>query len=465
MEPIAAADVISAVSGSPVGAHPPAFAGIATDTRTLKEGELFVALRGERHDAHEFLADAVDAGAAAALVERAPSRTPLPLIRVDSTQDALLKLAAFQRRRLRARVIAVTGSNGKTTTKDLIAAALSSRHRTVASPRSFNNFVGVPITLFLAEADTEFVVLEVGTNRPGEIDTLARVANPDVAVITNVAAAHLEGLGSLEGVLQEKGALLDHVREGGVCVLNRDDASFDALRARARERTVSCGVRKRADYVATMPVCDLERIAFHVNGRIKVRVPLMGCHNLYNSLMALAVASECGVDLEAAALSLRTFEGAPMRLKKRRRGRRLVIDDAYNANPGSTLAAVKTFAALEVPGRKILVLGDMLELGQAARAMHEDVGRGLSCGSFDLVAAVGEHARDILAGARECGYAEKQLLAFDDTDTCARDLPAHLREDDAVLVKGSRRMGLERVVERILAGASDGSDASVEVRT
>lgn len=461
MEPLSASDVLRSVGGVPVGGLPARFTGISTDTRALAAGDLFVALRGENFDGHQFLAQAARAGATAALVDREqPVTAPLPLILVPDTTQALLGLARFQRDRLSARVVAITGSNGKTTTKDLTRAVCATRRRVVASPASFNNSVGVPLTLFLADRDTEVVVLEVGTNHPGEIAQLAAVIRPDVAIITNVAPAHLEGLGTLEGVREEKGALLDHVREGGCCVLNADDGSYEALRARARCRVVSVGVRKRADYVATMPFCDLDRIAFHVNGTAKVRVPLLGCHNLYNALMALAAAAELGIAVEVGAAGLKQFEGPPMRLTRHQNGERLVIDDAYNANPGSMKAAIKTFAALSLRGRKILVLGDMLELGGAAAELHRDVGRSLSCGTFDLIAAIGEHADALLSGARECGIDADRLVQYANADACARDLAARLRADDAVLVKGSRRMGLERVVKRLLDPVRDRSGAA-----
>ncbi|MFG0318795.1 MAG: UDP-N-acetylmuramoyl-tripeptide--D-alanyl-D-alanine ligase, partial [Planctomycetota bacterium JB042] len=366
MEPQLTAEVAAAIGGTAIGRLPETVAGVSTDTRALAAGELFVALRGESFDGHAFLERAAEAGAAAAVVDRDVDAPPLPLIRVADTGVALLDLARWVRGRLRAKVVAITGTNGKTTTKDLVAKALAARHRVVSSPKSFNNFVGVPLTLFLADRETDVVVLEIGTNHPGEIATLGDVARPDVAAVTNVSEAHLEGLGSLEGVLEEKASLLDHVAEGGVTVLCRDEPSYDFLRERARGRVVSTGVKRRADYVATMPHCDFERIGFHVNGQDRVRVPMIGCHNLYNALMAIAVAAELDVAVADASHALRDFEGPPMRLTRRRSGDRLVVDDAYNANPGSTKAAIKTFASIAAPGRKVLVLGDMLELGSGA---------------------------------------------------------------------------------------------------
>ena len=453
MESLSTAEVLSATGGTPVGRLSEAVDGVSTDSRTTRPGDLFVALHGELFDGHEFLAQAAERGAAAALVDGdLAGQSPLPLIRVKDTGRALLDLAACLRRRLKAKVVAITGSNGKTTTKDLCSAALSARYKVVSSPHSFNNFIGVPLTIFMADSETEVIVLELGSNAPGEIAVLGAVVEPDVAVITNVAAAHLEGFGDLEGVLHEKGSLLEHVREGGLAILNADnDSCLEALRQRAKCRVVTTGVRRRADYLATMPFTDLERIAFHLNGVEKVRVPLLGCHNLYNALTALAVAIELEVPAAAAARSLLNFEGPPMRLKKHRRGARLVIDDAYNANPGSMRAAFKTFASLSLPGRKVLVLGDMVELGEQSAKLHVEVGAELSCGSFDLVAVVGEQAAFILQGALQTGLSEERMLRYGSAEECAAELPRLLLPNDAVLVKGSRAMGLEQVVQAALA--------------
>lgn len=455
MEPLSRDELIRATGAVPIGAVPAVIERISTDTRRGCERGLFVALRGERFDAHEFLPAAAVAGAAVALVDREVPNSALPTLRVADVGRALLDIAAYYRSRLRAKVVAITGSNGKTTTKDLTARALSPRFRVVRSPSSFNNFVGVPITLFEADSSTDVVVLEVGTNAPGEIATLARVARPDVAMITTVAPAHLEGLGSLEGVLQEKGSLLDFLKPNGFAVLNSDEEhSIGALSNRATSRVVTVGVRRRATYVATMPACDLDRIAYHLNGRDKVRVPLLGCHNLYNSLFALATAVELGVAVEAACASMRDFEGPPMRLKKTRIGPWLVIDDAYNANPGSMKAAIKTLATLPVSGRRVIVLGDMLELGTESAALHREVGRQLSCGEFDLVVGVGQSAIEILEGARERGVDPKRLRAFRDSIECAKEIRSLLVDGDTVLVKGSRRVGLEHVVNTLAESAA-----------
>jgi UDP-N-acetylmuramoyl-tripeptide--D-alanyl-D-alanine ligase len=236
-----------------------------------------------------------------------------------------------------------------------------------------------------------------------------------------------------------------------------DDASFETLRARARCKTVTTGVRRRADYMATMPHCDLDRVAFHLNGKTRARVPLIGCHNLYNVLTALAVAAELGVDLEAAVAALRTFEGPPGRLKKHRAGAWLVVDDAYNANPGSMTAAIKTFASLPVAGRRILVLGDMAELGVGSLRMHREVGTATSCGQFDLLVTVGEDSIALQEGAIERGMPRENTLHVVDADSAAREVLARLRKDDAILVKASRKTGLDRVVNALLNAARTAS--------
>ena len=450
MEPLLTRDVMTAMGGDASADAPDRISGVSTDTRTCAAGDLFFALSGDNFDAHDFLDRAAAASASAAVVDRDVVNPPLPTIRVADVGRALLDLASFWRGRLKAKVVAITGSNGKTTTKDLAAAAIGSSRRVVSSPKSYNNFVGVPITLFLADDSTEVVVLEVGTNSPGEIATLAAVARPDVGVVTNVSEAHLEGLGSLEGVIAEKGALLEHVVDGGVSILCVDEPTFDAVREHASGRVVSTGVKRRADYVATMPHCDFERIGFHVNGQERVRVPMIGCHNLYNALTALSIAAELGVPMAAAASALKEVSGPPMRLTRHRRGEQLVIDDAYNANPGSMKAAIKTFASLTAPGRKILVLGDMLELGDQSERLHQEVGAALSCGEFDLVCVVGAQAPSILEGAARHGLEEKKTLRYENAARCAAELPALLRDDDAVLLKASRAIGLEKVVDAVL---------------
>jgi len=445
-------EVMRATGGVACGRAPElSLSGVSTDTRAIAPGSLFVALRGERFDAHDFLADAAHRGARAALVERCipPEQAgALVQIRVADTRRALGELARFHALRSPARRVAITGSNGKTTTKDLLFAALSAGGAAVASERSYNNDVGLPLTLLQIGPATAFAALELGTNHPGEIARLADLARPHVGVVTNCAAAHVEFLGDLDGVAREKGALIAALPADGVAILNADDAKFEAIRARARCRVVTFGVRRPAEYTAVDIRFDLRRLVYRLRGR-RVHVPLGGCHNVYNSLAALAAAEAVGVQLPAAIAALRHAHGPPMRLAVERLGALTLIDDSYNANPGSVEAAFRTLAAATVKARRVMVLGDMLELGAQAAVEHRRAGALASLLGDALLIAVGPHARDVAGGALERGVDPGRIAVFDDADRAARAVPALLAPDDAVLVKGSRGMAMERVVEAI----------------
>jgi UDP-N-acetylmuramoyl-tripeptide--D-alanyl-D-alanine ligase len=445
-------EVLRATGGAACGAAPElTLDGVATDTRRIAPGRLFVALKGDRFDAHDFLAEAARGGARAALVERpAPAEAAgtMVQIRVADTRRALGDLARFHAGRLPARRAAVTGSNGKTTTKELLHAALAASGPTVASEKSFNNEVGLPLTLLRVEAATAFAALELGSNHPGEIARLADLARPELGVVTNCAAAHLEHLGDLDGVAREKGSLIEALPPNGVAVLNADDAKVAAMRARARCRVVTFGVRRPADFRAVDIRFDLRRLAYKLRGR-RVFVPLGGCHNVYNSLAALAAADALGVPLAAATDALRRIEGPPMRLAVATLGPLTLIDDSYNANPGSVEAAFRTLAAASVKGRRVMVLGDMLELGAHAAAEHRRMGELASLLGDALLVAVGPHCEAVAAGAASRGLAADCIATFPDSTAAARKVARLLEPGDAVLVKGSRGMAMERVVEAI----------------
>jgi len=445
-------EVMRATGGTACGRAPElTLNGISTDTRRIAPGSLFVALKGDRFDAHDYLAAAARGGARAALVERpAPPESvgALVQIRVADTRRALGDLARFHAGRAHARRAAVTGSNGKTTTKELLAAALAAGGPTVASEKSFNNEIGLPLTLLRIEAATAFAVLELGSNHPGEIARLADLARPEVGIVTNCAAAHLEHLIDLDGVAREKGALIEALPKSGVAILNADDAKFENLRARVFCRVVTFGVRKAADFRAVDLRFDLRRLVYKLRGR-RVYVPLGGCHNVCNSLAALAAADALGVPLAAAAAALRRIEGPPMRLAVAALGPLTLIDDSYNANPGSVEAAFRTLAAASVKGRRVMVLGDMLELGVHAAVEHCCAGELASLLGDALLVAVGPHSGEVAAGATSRGLAANRIATFPDSAAAAREVPALLEPGDAVLVKGSRGMAMERVVEAI----------------
>ncbi|MSR45846.1 MAG: UDP-N-acetylmuramoyl-tripeptide--D-alanyl-D-alanine ligase [Planctomycetes bacterium] len=430
--------------------------GVATDTRQITPQSLFVALRGAHFDAHDFLEAAAGGGARAALIDRPlpPERIAaldalgLAQIEVDDTRRALGRLARWHALRSPARRVAVTGSNGKTTTKDLLRAALAVGGETVASEKSFNNDVGLPLTLLSIRATTCFAALEIGTNRPGEIAALADLARPEVAIVTNCGHSHVEFLGDFDGVVREKGALVEALPAHGVAVLNADDPAVLQLRARTCARVVTFGIRRPADFRAVDIRFDLRRLVYELRG-LRVYVPLGGCHNVYNSLAALAAADALGVPLHDAIAALRRVEGPPMRMRPRRLDGVTLLDDTYNANPGSVEAAFRTLAALPPGGRRVVVLGDMLELGAQSAQLHQKCGELMSLLPEALLVAVGKHAHDVAAGALRRGLPAERIVTCADGAAAAALVPPLLVRGDLVLVKGSRGMAMEQVVRAI----------------
>jgi len=431
-----------------------AIGGVSTDTRTARAGEVFVALRGERFDGHDFLADAAAAGCACAVIaqEVEVPRALLELfvggvIAVPDTTAALGDLASAVRGRLTASVVAVTGSNGKTTVKRMIHHILSRRLRGRAGPRSFNNAVGVPLTLFEAAGEDDYIVCEVGSNAPGEIAALARIARPDVAVITSVSPTHLERLGDVERVAMEKAALLGGVRPGGVAVVCADSAPLArALRAYEEVRIIRFGVDDSAELRLTGYEPTPGGGEYELNGRLRARLPVPGRHNALNALAAVAVAQRFGFEQDAAASALEDFAGEEMRLQPVRVGEVTVVNDAYNANPASLAAAVEALRSF--PGqRRVVVAGDMLELGPAAVELHLASGREMAAAGVEVVVGVGPLGRHIAAGAAEAGGVEVHQLRS--VQAAARALGGLLRAGDVVLLKGSRAMRMERLLKPI----------------
>lgn len=426
---------------------------ISTDSRDVQAGDLFLCLEGPRFDGHAFAARALAAGAAAVLAHR---RLPdaEPVILVHDTRDALLALGRAARdarpEEVGPLVVGITGTNGKTSTKELVAAALRSALPTVASRRSFNNAIGVPLTLLEADGGTGAIVVEIGTNAPGEIAQLASVVRPQIAIITNIGAGHLAGLGSLEGVRQEKGCLLDALVGRRLSILNADDPSHAALRERAPGPVVSFGNAPDAHVRATDVRCDGNGTRFLVGGRHEVGLRLLGRHAVSNALAALACACAVGVPMDRAIAALAAVASPPGRLAVRRLGDITLIDDTYNSNPGSFAAAVQTVAELQLPGRLVVVVGDMLELGSASSELHRAAGRGLGAARPALVVAVGEHAPDLLAGLREAGVPARATRACRDVEEAGAALGAELRGGDVVLLKGSRGVQLDQLVARLV---------------
>lgn len=462
----------------PAGAHAGPVRGVSADTRSIEAGEAFVALRGERFDAHAFLPAALRAGASLLIIdetERAEEALleafpGVGVMRVADTHKALTRLAAAYRRSLEgARVIGVTGSNGKTTTVRMIDAVLRRRYQGHASPKSFNNDVGVPLTILGAKPTDQYIVSEAGINAPGEMAPLARVIEPDVAVITGIGSAHIEAFGSKEEIAREKSMLLSHLRPHGLAVVNGDAPELDTfLRPVANVVTFgrgdACDLRLTSAEHVTLEDGRLG-VSFEVNGRARFVVPALGLHNAANALAAVAVGRRMGLEDEEIAAGLLDARTPPMRFAAEEvRGVR-VFNDCYNASPESVRAAIDAFAELSADAsRRVAVLGDMLELGDASPDLHRSVGEYLlEKVAVDAVVTVGPMSlftADVVSDAtnREGGGAGIELRIHSDMSVeVARRVAAKLRPGDAVLIKGSRKLGLERVVEALRAAPPVGA--------
>jgi UDP-N-acetylmuramoyl-tripeptide--D-alanyl-D-alanine ligase len=424
--------------------------GVSTDSRTLRGGELFVSLRGPRFDGNAFAAGALEAGAVACLVERGRSPAPRPgraSLEVDDPSRALRDLAGWYRARFTLPLVGVTGSCGKTTTKDYLAHLLSRRGRVAASEKSFNNAVGVPLTCFRIERGTRFAVLEVGTSARGEIGALAEIARPTAGIVTCVTESHLAGLRSIDGVAREKGDLLEILPPDGFAVLNVDCPRTAALADRTRARVRTVATVGPADFTASEIVAHAAGTAFLLNGEIPVTFPALGTHNVQNALLAIAAAVELGLEISEVALGIETLPAAPARLERKRFGDLEVLDDTYNANPASTQAAIRVLAGIRGAVRKVFVFGDMRELGERSAALHEEVGRAAAAGGVDLFATVGSEAARAAEAAIAEGRLRGRVVRFADAGEAGAALGDLLRPGDLVLVKGSRAVGLERVVD------------------
>ena len=453
MDPISFADLTAAV-GAPSAAGPAVHA-VCTDSREIRPKGLFVALRGDRFDGHDHLAAAAAAGAVAALVDRDVPPVPgLTLIRTEDARWAMGRLATYVRRRFKGTVIAVAGSNGKTGTKHLIHAALSSTLRGSMSLKSFNNDIGVPVTLFAADPSDDFVVLEMGTNHPGEIAHLSRMAEPDIAVITNVGAEHLEFFGDLAGVIREEASIAVGLQRSGLLVVHGDNPGLLAAVITHNVPWTGFGWGNHNQARPTNVACTADGTTFDWTdgppGTTRAFfVPQLGRHTALNALAALILCRRLGVDLDLAAAALAGSSGPEMRLQVDRVGGLTVVNDAYNANPSSVAAALDAIRDLPAVGRRVAVLGDMLEMGDAAAAGHADVGRLAAASGLVALVCVGPLSAGIAAAATAAGLADVTHVAT--TAEAVSVVPPMLRSDDLVLLKASRGIGLEKVAEAIHA--------------
>jgi UDP-N-acetylmuramoyl-tripeptide--D-alanyl-D-alanine ligase len=430
---------------------------ISTDTRALERGDCFIALQGPHFDGHDFVSDAAERGASAAVVSyptrAANSPSAFALLQVEDTLTALHKLATNYRRLMppTTRIIAVTGSSGKTTTKEMIAAVLGQRFSCVKTEGNKNNHIGLPLNLLKLDACYDFGVFELGTNHPGEIAQLAGLCQPEVGVITNIGMAHVEFLGDEAGVAREKGALLEALPADGYAVLNADDRWFPDLRVRTRATVITVGI----EHFANIRASDIK-----INGDVKfrlniakkredvvIRLRTLGRHQIYNALQAAAIGVLHGMDLDEIREGLETMEFPDMRMQPIEKAGIRFVNDCYNANVVSMKAALQMIAETPCPGRKIAVLGEMLELGQYSRQAHLDIGALAAQSDLALLVAIGEHGKLIADGAVGRAMEAHRVLTVTDAAQAAELLRWLLRDGDFVLLKGSRALKLERILE------------------
>ena len=457
------AEVLAATGGelATLGSHT-RFAGVTTDSRRLRAGELFVAIRGETHDGHEFLAEADERGAGAVVVEpeHADRRLGCGVVVVRDSLAALGDLAAFHRRRHKPRVIAVTGSNGKTTTKEMLAAILERAFgagRVLRTVGTQNNLVGLPLTLLRLEGTERAAILELGMNGPGEIWRLAQIAEPDVGVITCVAPAHLEGLGSIHGVAEAKAELYRRLRPSATAVVNADDPLVSASARAFPGRKIPFGTAAHGEggiAVAATGIVDhgLDGCEFRLvveRREVPIRLAVPGRHNVTNALAAAAVAHALGVDIEAVQAGLESFQPPGMRMEVTHLPTGVtVLNDAYNANPASMAAALRTLAASR-GRRRVAALGEMRELGAASAAAHHDLGGQAAGAHLDALFLLGAHAEAVRAGAEAAGMPGDQIIVAASHDDLGARLRAYCRTGDLVLLKGSRGAAMERVLAHL----------------
>jgi len=453
-------EVVEATGGRLVQAGPASgFAGVSIDSRTCRPGSLFIAIEGERHDGHAFVAEGVRSGALGAVVRKdaAPLPGPIPGVHrfeVADTTAALGDLAAFRRRSCTTRVAAVVGSNGKTTVKEMAAAILGQTLRTLKTEGNYNNLIGLPLTLLRLDSGHEAAVVELGMNRPGEIARLAAIAAPEVGCITNISEAHVGGVGSVEAVAREKAEVLSGLRPEGTFVTNADDPRTAALCERWPGRTITFGRSALAqvtiEETREAGPEDLD-IRLRLDGQpIEIRLRYLGAHNGANAAAAAAIGLAMGSPLNAIRRGLEAARPLPGRLRPvHLSGGGVCLDDTYNANPASVEAALRTLCRLAGGAPRTAILGDMLELGDRAGKLHEGIGRLAGRLGIDRLIALGEHGSSMAAGARGAGLGPDRVEVCGGPEECTAAIDRFVGPNHWILVKGSRGMHMERFVELI----------------
>ncbi len=455
-------DILKAVSGTLVFGDPETeILGISTDSRKISRGDLFIPLQGERFDGHDFVISSLEAGASAALTHKSEVLThkDVPLlddkvmIKVENTQKALAHIAAWYRSLFDIPVVAVTGSVGKTSTKDMVAEVFSQKFNVLKTQGNFNNEIGLPLTLFNLSPEHNAAIIEMGMSNRGEISRLSKIARPKIAIITNIGISHIENLGSRENILKAKMEVLDGMDEKGILILNADDDMLYNCPDMTGHKRIYFGIEKQADYLAfDIKKHGADGTSFRINlgGTIhEVFVPAPGIHNIYNALAAIGAGLELGILPEEIIKGISEFSPGKMRLNIFEHKGIKIIDDAYNASPQSMEAALSVLKDISGDGRTVAVMGDMLELGKHAGEAHMKSGTFAASKEIDFIVAVGKMGSDIVRGAESKGYKAGKARAFKTNEEAGLFLESFLKSGDTVLVKGSRGMKMEQIVEAL----------------
>lgn len=424
--------------------------GISTDSRTVKSGECFFAIKGANFDGHDHIEAALERGAICAVAQDDYPCESKVILKVNDTIEALGDLARWYRTQLSAKVIAITGSAGKTTTRQIVHYIASQHFACHQSPRSFNNNIGLPLTILSAEEHHEILITEIGANAPGEIAYLTNIALPDIAVVTNIHPAHLEGFGSIENIVKEKASISLGLGDDGVLLVNGDFQKLLAHCDTLNRKYTTFGTGAGCDITATEMISTGATGGLVIDG-IEILVPLAGKANLENVLAAWAVCKQLGISIEDFTKAIETFERVDMRLQIEKAGPITIINDCYNANPASMENAIECLRriAQDASARTIFICGQMAELGDYSEKMHIKLGQQIASAGIDLLAAVGPYAETTTHAAKEKAKPDFEAHLFKDTGRLCNNLVDIVRADDIILVKGSRSASLEKAVEKL----------------
>jgi len=455
MEPLLISEILQATKGKLIkGDENDLVKNITIDTRRLNIGDLFIAIKGKLHDGHSFINEALKKGAKTIITEDSKleleSWKMINILQVQNTTKALGDIARYYRKRYKPIVVAITGSNGKTTTKEMAAQILARNYRIVVAPASFNNDIGVPLTILQINKETEVLILEMEMNEIGGIKSLCEIALPDIGLITNIGDTHLQFLFTRKGVIQEKSELLDAIAKKGTAILNADDPSvMEMWQGYKFKQYMTFGIERSSDMYASKIINHHENgTEFLLCGKYLTKLRVPGVYNIYNFLGAASIARLLDCKFEDIIAGIDDFKPAPMRMEQINIDGIEIINDAFNANPQSMLAALDSFASFICTGKKIAILGDMLELGDISTGLHRALGEKLPS-SINVLITVGEQAKFIASGAINAGRTTEDVITCKDHQEAYKKLVDILKKGDKILVKGSRLMKLEEIITKL----------------